>query len=188
MMTFLQDLSINGVFICLIVVMLVSPLFQLLFRHKRLRLWFRSDEAVVNYVQMLTVFYGLMLGLVAVDLWQKQDEAEKTTGEEANQVRKVLDFSKSVSGDKDALKNALADYVQAVVKKEWPMMLTGKPNEMLGAGPELDNVRSKVMALDPKTPTEQADISGNLVALRRNLADADNAGSWIVSAICLRCC
>src|SRR5919204_4110251 len=124
MIEFLRRLTPSGMLITLIVVMVTTGLVQWLLRRKRIDFWFRSDEAVVNYVQMLTVFYGLLLGLVAVDLWQKKDEAVKNTANEANQIRILADMARSLSDDKTVLIGALGDYSQGIIKKEWPMMLT----------------------------------------------------------------
>jgi hypothetical protein len=183
MISFLQNLSMTGVLAALAIVMLITPLVHRAVRFKKLRLWVEADEIVVNYVQMMTVFYGLLLGLAAVDLWQKQDEAEKNTVGEANQIRIVLDdLLTSAPGDKEVLRNALADYVQAVLKKEWPMMLDGKQQEMFVASPELDNVRSAIMELEPKTMAEQVtfqEILGHYneitVARQRRLLDSQRS-------------
>lgn len=182
MISFLQNLSLTGVLFALSLVMAVTPLIQVAFRHNRLIHWLQSDEAVVNYVQMLTVLYGLLLGLVAVELWQKQDEAEKNTVNEANQVRILLDLANAVPGDKVVLRDALGDYVQAILKKEWPMMLSGEQHEMFVASPELDNVRSTLMELQPKAPAEQATFQAILdhysqivVTRQRRLLDSEQS-------------
>jgi hypothetical protein len=155
MIEFLRTLTPSGMLITLIVVMVTTGLVQWLLRRKRIDFWFRSDEAVVNYVQMLTVFYGLLLGLVAVDLWQKKDDAVKNTANEANQIRILVDMVHSLPGDTTVLIGSLGDYTQGVIKKEWPMMLTNQQDEMFVASPELDNVRSAIMEMEPKTSGEQ---------------------------------
>lgn len=182
MVNFLENLSLTGVIVALICVMVITPLVQFALRHRHVALWFRSDESVVNYVQMLTVFYGLLLGLVAVELWQRQDDAEKNTVDEANQVRIVSDLAASVPGDKQVVNDALGDYVQGVIKKEWPMMVTEQQREMFAASPELDNVRSAIMQLEPKTEIENAvfqkilDHYGEMVETRqRRLLDSERA-------------
>jgi hypothetical protein len=182
MLSSLQNLSIGEMFVALFIVMLVTPLFHLLFRHQKLLSWFESDEAVVNYVQMLTVFYGLLLGLVAVELWQKQDEAEKNTVDEASQIRIVSDLASALPGDTVVVRDALADYVQAVLKKEWPMMLTIEHSEMFAASPELDNVRRTLLTLEPKTPAEHVTFQELLghyseitLARQRRLLDSERA-------------
>lgn len=156
MIEFLQKLTLSGMLITLVFVMIATGLVQWLVRRERVISWFRSDEAVVNYVQMLTLFYGLLLGLVAVDLWQKKDEAVKNTTNEANQIRILADLARSLPGDNTVLIGSLGDYTQGVIKKEWPMMLANQQREMFVASPELDNVRSAIMDMEPKTTAEQA--------------------------------
>ncbi len=132
--------------------MLITALIQWSFRHRRIP----TDESMINYVQMITIFFGLLIGLVVVSLWQRQDDAARNTVTEANQVRIIADLSRSVNGNKVTLEDALGDYVQSVIKKEWPMMLTGEQRELYLASPELDSVRVAVMQFEPKNPTEEA--------------------------------
>jgi hypothetical protein len=156
MVAFLRNLSLTGALIGLVCTIILTALAQRIVRHERLLFWFRSDDAVVNYVQMLTVFYGLLLGMVAVDLWAKQDEAENNATNEANEIRIVSDLARGIPGDRSVLITSLGDYAQGVIKKEWPMMLSHKQQEMFVASPELDNVRNAIMSLEPNSPAEQA--------------------------------
>ena len=180
MIEFLRKLSPSGMLIALSCVMIAAGIVQWLLRRERINFWFRSDEAVANYVQMLTVFYGLLLGLAAIDLWQKKDDAVKNTANEANQIRILADMARSLPGDKTVLITSLADYTQGVIKKEWPMMLAKQQREMFVASPELDNVRSAIMDMEPNTPAEQAAFEetvsryGEIVEARqRRLLDSE---------------
>jgi hypothetical protein len=180
MIEFLRKLTPSGMLIALGFVMIAAGVVQWLLRRERINFWFRSDEAVVNYVQMLTVFYGLLLGLAAIDLWQKKDDAVKNTTNEANQIRILADMARSLPGDKTVLIASLADYTQGVIKKEWAMMLANQQHEMFVASPELDNVRSAIMDMEPKTSAEQAAFQetvsryGQIVEARqRRLLDSE---------------
>jgi Protein of unknown function (DUF4239) len=79
----------------------------------------------------------------------------KNTANEANQIRILGDMVHSLPGDTTILIRSLGDYTQGVIKKEWPMMLTNQQHEMFVASPELDNVRSAIMEMEPKTTAEQ---------------------------------
>jgi Protein of unknown function (DUF4239) len=180
MIEFLRRLTPSGMLIVLGFVMIAAGIVQWLLRRKRINFWFRSDSAVDNYLQMLTVFYGLLLGLAAIDLWQKKDDAVKNTTNEANQIRILADLARSLPGDKTVLIASLADYTQGVIKKEWPMMLANQQREMFVASPELDNVRSAIMEMEPKTSAEQAAFQetvsryGQIVEARqRRLLDSE---------------
>lgn len=180
MIEFLQKLTLSGMLITLVFVMIATGLAQWLLRRERIISWFRSDEAVVNYVQLLAVFFGLLLGLMAVDLWQKKDDAVKNTTNEANQIRILADLARSLPGDNTVLIRSLGDYTQGIIKKEWPMMLANQQHEMFVASPQLDNVRSAVMEMEPKTAAEQAAFQetlsryGQIVEARqRRLLDSE---------------
>jgi hypothetical protein len=152
MIRFIQDLSVFGAMAMLGGLMLITALIQWGFRHRRIP----TDESMINYVQMITIFFGLLIGLVVVSLWQRQDDAARNTVTEASQVRIIADLSRSVNGNKVTLEDALGDYVQSVIKKEWPMMLDGEQRELYLASPELNSVRVAVMQFEPKNPTEEA--------------------------------
>jgi hypothetical protein len=105
MIQFIQNLSALGAATTLAALMLITALIQWGFRHRRIP----TDESMVNYVQMITIFFGLLIGLVVVSLWQRQDDAARNTVAEANQVRIIADLSRSVTGDKVTLEDALGD-------------------------------------------------------------------------------
>lgn len=178
MIDFIQQLSISGALLALAFIMVLTSAFHWSIRDENVA----TDESMVNYAQMITIFYGLLMGLVAVNLWQRMDDAEKNTVAEANQVRIVADLARSVTGDKTTLVDALGDYVQGVIKKEWPMMLDGRQREMFVASPELDSVRVAIMDFEPATTSEQAAIQEMLnhyeqmlAARQRRLLDSEFA-------------
>ena len=166
MIDLIQHLSITGALLVFACIMLLTFVLHWMIRDESLA----TDEAMVNYAQMITIFYGLLMGLVAVNLWQRMDDAEKNTVTEADQVRIVSDLSRSVTGDKTTLVDALADYVQGVIKKDWPMMLAGKQREMFVASPELDSVRVAIMDFAPATTSEQAAVQEMLSHYEQMLA------------------
>lgn len=156
MIALLANLDATGVLLVLLGVMVCGPVLELALRRRLLQRWLRSSDSIVNYVQMLTVFYGLLLGLVAIDLWQKQDAAEMNAVAESNQVRVLNGLARYFPRGAGVVSLALGDYVQGVVKKEWPRMLSGETEVLFGASPELDVVRDTILDLQVTTPGEQA--------------------------------
>jgi hypothetical protein len=116
----------------------------------------RLESSSETHIQILTALYGLLLGFVTVDLWQKQDDAEKNTVEEANQIRILSRTGTALGRDRKAMIDALTDYSQAIVYKDWPMMLAGQQREMFVANPELDGIWEQIAAAEPVTPAQQA--------------------------------
>jgi NADH:ubiquinone oxidoreductase subunit 6 (subunit J) len=180
MTSLLQNHPLISMITTLIIVMVCTAFAQWVVRRDRLVFWFRSDEAVDTYISILTVFFGLLLGLVAVDLWNTREEAEKNTTNEANQIRILADLTASLPGSNTVLITALGDYAQGVIKKEWPMMLSKQQREMFVASPELDNVRHAIMDLEPGTVAELAafeDILGRfgqiVEARQRRILDSE---------------
>lgn len=107
------------------------------------------------HVQVLVALYGLLLGFVTVALWQKQDAAEHNTVDEANQIRILSRTGMAIGGDNPAFTDSLIDYTQAVIYKEWPMMISGQQREMYIASPELDAVWQQIASAQPATPAQQ---------------------------------
>ena len=171
MIAFLSGLSVMGVLSALLAVMVIGPAVEWIIRRKLFPSWFRSDESVSNYISLLSLLYGLLLGLAAIALWQKQDLAEMNTVDEASQIRIVLALSGYLPGDTQTLSDALGDYTQCVIRKEWPVMLSGKTERLFLANPELDLVRDTLMDLQPKTPAEQAAFQQAVVSYTQIVSD-----------------
>jgi hypothetical protein len=117
---------------------------------------FRFEGTSETHIQILTALYGLLLGFVTVDLWQKQDDAEKNTVDEANQIRILSRTATSIGRDRRPMIDALTDYTQAILFKDWPMMLDGQQQEMFVASPELDVIWDQIATADPVTPAQQS--------------------------------
>ncbi|MGH9413028.1 MAG: hypothetical protein ACRD0Y_04735 [Terriglobales bacterium] len=191
MIGFLENLSTTGVVLTLMLVMVCGPFLELMLRRRLLQRWFKSSDSIVNYVQMLTVFYGLLLGLVSIDLWQKQDAAELNAINGSDQVRILNGLAQYFpSGPAGVVSTALGDYTQGVIKKEWPEMMTGNTGVMFEASPGLDRVRDAIMDLPVKTMKQQAIIEQMLTsyntiveARQRRLLDSERqlpAVLWLV--------
>lgn len=167
MIALLANLNATGVLLVLLGVMVCGPVLELALRRRLLQRWLKSSDSIVNYVQMLTVFYGLLLGLVAIDLWQKQDAAEMNAVAESNQVRVLNGLARYFPRGAGVVSLALGDYVQGVVKKEWPRMLSGDTEVLFGASPELDVVRDTILDLQVATPGQQALFAQMLASYNR---------------------
>src|SRR5580698_6405313 len=79
----------------------------------------RLESSSETHIQILTALYGLLLGFVTVELWQKQDDAEKNTVDEANQIRILSRTGTSIGRDRKPMIDALTDYTQAILYKDW---------------------------------------------------------------------
>ena len=190
---FLLNLSLTGVVLLLFAVMLTGALIEWLVRRYIWRVHFRGGGDVANYIAMLTVFFGLLLGLMAVDLWQKQDAAQANTINEASQIRILYSLSNFLPGDRRPFVNALGDYTQSVIMKEWPSMLRDHSTVLFIASPELDMVRNTLFQLEPQNSAQSAIFQqaltcyASIVAERhQRLIDAEDAVPgllWLTLAV-----
>ena len=155
MTRFIAELSTDGLMLALVCVMLVGPVLFSAIRRVAGETWFRSDEAAAIYLNMISIFYGLLLGLVTIELWQKTDAAQTNSSNEIGAIRALFLVAKSIPGEREALTGALATYVQSVIQKDWPLMVTQSKN-LFAFSQELDAVREHLMNLAPKTSAEQA--------------------------------
>ncbi|HVB39735.1 MAG TPA: hypothetical protein VNE83_02460 [Terriglobales bacterium] len=190
MIPFLASLSPSGIMMLLLGFMVCGPMLELMLRRRLLQRWFKSSDSVVNYVQILTVFYGLLLGLVAIDLWQKQEAAELNAVTESNQVRILDGLAQYFPSGAEVIDVALGDYMQEVVKKEWPRMVASEAGMLFSTSPELDLVRATILDVPVATPGQQsifaqmlASYNAIVAARQRRLLDSERrlpAVLWIV--------
>jgi hypothetical protein len=142
----------------------------------------RLESSSETHIQILTALYGLLLGFVTVDLWQKQEDAEKNTVDEANQIRILARTGSSIGRDRKPMIDALTDYTQAILYKDWPLMLKGRTREMFVASPELDVIWEQIALADPVTHAQQGtyqEVVGHfeqmVEARQRRLLDSERA-------------
>jgi len=119
-----------------------------------LRLFVRSNPdlnaLLGNFVSIYGVFYGILMGLLAVAAYQNKVEVEQAISSE---VTSAFALFRNVSAYPEAvrrpLQEAVRNYVQFAIDGEWPAMRRGEIAH--GAGPLIDAMQQRITAFEPTT-------------------------------------
>lgn len=126
--------------------------------HRRVRRWVETQEdwnEVMGYVlSSYGVFYGIMLGLIAVGTYENFDQADQTVEREASTLatlyRDVSSYPEPAQGE---LQTLLKDYCRFVIDEAWPAQRQGV---IARDGDDLvTDFQSELLAFEPETTGEE---------------------------------
>jgi hypothetical protein len=171
-----------------VVIALVIGLLVLRFTSTEIRTA-HNDRAGFIFA-VLGVIYAVLLAFVAVGTWERFQQAEARTYEEAEALAEVYRDAGSFVGG-DALRATLKSYVESVIKDSWPEMGRGYVPKTADA--LLETLDRNLRAL-PVTSRRLEDIHTEmLTAMDTALADREsrvtmdasgiNAIMWIVLVV-----
>jgi hypothetical protein len=135
----LYDIPTWALFSLIIGILCTVAISGCLFLRDRFDKWLgldeQSNEIVGHFLSFTGVFYGLVLGLVAVGAWETYNSADKFVQDESARLAALYrDVSQLPDPYKGRLQSAVRDYTKAVIINEWPDQQTGKPPSA-GDGP-----------------------------------------------------
>jgi hypothetical protein len=123
----------------------IRPFFRVLVRSQP-----DLNTLLGNFVSIYGVFYGILMGLLAVAAYQNKAEVEHAITSEATSVAALF---RNVSAYPDAvrapLQETIRDYVQFVIEEEWPAMRQGKL--AYGGMPLINRLQQQLSAYEPAT-------------------------------------
>jgi len=127
----------------------LRPFFRLLVRRQP-----DLNSLLGNFVSIYGVFYGILMGLLAVAAYQNKAEVEEAIISEGTAVfalfRNVSAFPEEA---RQRAQESVRDYVQFVIDKEWPAMRRGEIAE--GGAPLINKLQEQIVALEPATLGQQ---------------------------------
>ncbi len=86
----------------------------------------RSFRGVVApFVGTVAVIFGILLGFLANDVWDRERRASAAVRNEAENLLAISKLSETFGLPHDPLKGALQAYIETVVRDEWPSMRRG---------------------------------------------------------------
>lgn len=116
------------------------------------------------------VIYAVLLAFVAIGVWERFEQADTRTYEEATNLTIVYRDAGSFSNGA-SLRAALRDYVRDVIEDEWPQMARGERSVSVRL--LLESVDRDVRNLKADTP-ERVNIQARmLAAMDQSLQDRD---------------
>lgn len=161
-----------------------------------LKLWFRSQEGLNDLVGYALgafgVFYGLLLGLLAVATYQNAANVEDNVAREAASLgalyRDVSSYPQPIRAD---LQKRLQDYTRFVIDKAWPAQRRGEVPQ--GSVQMMDEFQQVLTQFEPATKGQEIVHAetlrqfNDMILLRRLRINAIHAGipgvMWYVVAV-----
>lgn len=89
----------------------------------RVRSFAGAEPAIIGTVSIL---FGLFAAFLANDIWTRNQMARQALIEEGDAIRNLARLAEGDDGIRNSMRAVLADYVDAVVAKDWPAMRDGK--------------------------------------------------------------
>lgn len=90
----------------------------------------RSFRGVVApFVGTVAVIFGILLGFLANDVWDRERRASAAVRNEAENLLAISKLSETFGLPHDPLKGALHTYIETVVRDEWPSMRRGESSD-----------------------------------------------------------
>jgi hypothetical protein len=129
-MTWIHDLPESLLCVLIVAAFVAVALTGMLMSRGRVRRMVsdahRHNDLVGFFLAGICVFYGLLLGLVAVGAWQNHAEAEALVTREATSLaalyRDISEYPDPTGADLEGL---IAEYARSVVEEEWPQQRRG---------------------------------------------------------------
>lgn len=121
------------------------------------------NDAISGFVSTIGVFYGVTVGLLAVEVWNTWSSAAELVSKEAAAIGAVYhDVSSYPLPVREKLQSGLREYTHIVVEQIWPAQQEGR---IVSADERvLDNFQSLLHAFAPSTPSQTALHTGTLAA------------------------
>ncbi|HEY5837479.1 MAG TPA: hypothetical protein VIT19_00495 [Pyrinomonadaceae bacterium] len=141
------------------------------------------NDAVSGSVQVIGVFYGITVGLIAVGVWNSHSSSAELVSKEAASIGAMhRDLGGYPSPIKEELRAKLRDYTVFLINDAWPAQKTGQGLFVNRGTAVLDEFQASLFAFQPANPAQQALHSETLRAYnilidyRRLRIDAVNQG------------
>ena len=106
-------------------------------------------------VHSVMVFYGLVLALIAVNVFETYSESSKIVSAEATALNMLYrDAGSYPEPTRTNLQSALRDYVEQVINEAWPMQRAG--HIPTGGIEKMDRVEEHLAGFEPATEAQKA--------------------------------
>ena len=113
------------------------------------------NEIVSYYLSTVAIFYGIMLGLIAVSVWEGYNGAETAVAMEAGSLAALYrDVSGYPEPDRSAMQASLREYTRYEIEVAWPEHRNGIITP--GGMHRLWLFQDKLQAFEPRTQGQTA--------------------------------
>ena len=113
------------------------------------------NEILGDFLQYFGVFYGLLLGLLAVSTYQNHADAEKAVSNEASALAALYrDVSVYPEPYRTELENLLKEYMMYAIEDAWPLQWVGIVPE--GGVQRAAAFQARLATFEPQTKGQEA--------------------------------
>ena len=147
----------------------------------RIHLTEAMNNDIIFFASAISVFYSLIVGLIAVGVWRTYTEASSIVSEEATAIgcfyRDITGYGEPA---RTQLQGEVRTYVEFLIKVAWPKQIRGKATDE--ATRMLTKLEQDLVAYEPKTSGQQILHSqamtqyNNIAGLRRKRLHTIEAG------------
>jgi hypothetical protein len=154
-----------------------------------MRVTAEDSHFVGPLVHSIMVFYGLVLALIAVRVFEVYSESSRIVSTEATAIAMLYrDAGSYPEPARSGLQTALRDYVENVIHEAWPLQRRGRIPE--GGVAKMDSVQARLAEFEPATEGQKAlhaeawSAYNRVIEARRARLDAVTTGlpavMWMV--------
>jgi hypothetical protein len=147
------------------------------------RFTIKTDDSnfAATITQSIMVFYGLVVALIAVSVWQKYGQVSDVVSGEAAAIGALWrDLGGYPASQRDSMRGSLREYTRDVIADSWPMQQKGRVPR--GGVEVMDHLQASLFAYEPATEGQKAlhmetlRAYNQLLQMRRLRLDAVDTG------------
>jgi hypothetical protein len=121
---------------------------------KRIRLTAAMNNDIIFFASAISVFYSLIVGLIAVGVWRTYTEAQSIVSEEATAIGCFYrDISGYAEPTRSQLQHEVRSYTDFLINVAWPKQASGEATDE--ATRMLTKLEQDLIAFEPKTAGQQ---------------------------------
>lgn len=131
-------------------------------------------------VSIIGLVYAVVLGFVAIGVWERFDQAEVRTYDEASDLQEIYRDA-DVFTQRDALRLALRNYTAAIIAYDWHQMEDDQQAPVTRT--QVESLGAMIRNLPARTAAVQNVHAQMLAALRSALLDRDTRTSMAATGL-----
>lgn len=121
----------------------------------RIRATFEDNDFVGVMVHSIMVFYGLVLALIAVRVFESYSECSRVVSTEASAIAMLYRDAQSYPEPaRSEIQTALRDYTHNLINEAWPLQRKGRIPR--GGVALMDSIQARLAAFEPTTEGQKA--------------------------------
>lgn len=160
MATLMDIIPFWGLLLILFLISIIIYTLVGLFFEKYLPHFFQNpdhSQVASGLVQIISLFYGLILGFLIIILWQNFEKLQNTINGEATALATILRSSAAFPTDTQIkIQNAVQRYLDVVLNHEWPRMKRGNVIADVNSEIAVSQLYNSILFYEPQSTNQQS--------------------------------